>query len=64
MGARALYLYQNGIDTVNRIQGATKPSLIGKSATAGCIGLLNADVIHLYDQVEVGARVVVLPPAG
>lgn len=64
MGARALYLYQNGIDTVNRIHGATKPSLIGKSATAGCIGLLNIDVIHLYDRVEIGSRVVVLPPKG
>jgi len=64
MGARALYLYQGEVDTVYRIHGATKPSDIGRKMTAGCIGLLNIDVIHLYDRVEIGARVVVLPANG
>jgi lipoprotein-anchoring transpeptidase ErfK/SrfK len=62
MGARALYLYQGEVDTVIRIHGAVKPSLIGKKTTAGCISLLNIDIIHLYDQVELGAKVVILPP--
>ncbi|MGE0007510.1 MAG: L,D-transpeptidase [Parvibaculaceae bacterium] len=62
MGARALYLYQGGVDTVIRIHGAVKPSLIGKKTTAGCISLINVDVIHLYDRVELGTRVVILPP--
>ena len=62
MGARALYLYQGEVDTVIRIHGAVKPSLIGKKTTAGCISLLNLDIIHLYDQVELGTRVVILPP--
>ena len=62
MGARALYLYQGDVDTVIRIHGAVKPSLIGKKTTAGCISLLNIDVIHLYDRVELGAKVVILPP--
>ena len=60
MGARALYLYQGEIDTINRIHGAAKPSEIGSKKTAGCIGMLNIDVIHLYDRVEIGTRVVVL----
>jgi lipoprotein-anchoring transpeptidase ErfK/SrfK len=64
MGARALYLYQGDVDTVMRIHGAVKPSLIGKRVTAGCISLLNIDVIHLYDRVEIGTRVVVLPVDG
>ncbi|MBC8038636.1 MAG: L,D-transpeptidase [Rhizobiales bacterium] len=62
MGARALYLYQGDVDTVYRIHGTHDIKLIGRTATAGCFGLLNIDVIHLYDQVEIGTRVVVLPP--
>ncbi len=64
MGARAMYLYQGDVDTVIRIHGAINPSLIGRTVTAGCIALLNIDVIYLYDQVEIGTRVVVLPPNG
>jgi lipoprotein-anchoring transpeptidase ErfK/SrfK len=60
MGARAMYLYQGDVDTINRIHGAATPSQIGGKTTAGCIGMLNIDVIHLYDRVEIGTRVVVL----
>jgi lipoprotein-anchoring transpeptidase ErfK/SrfK len=60
MGARAMYLYQGDVDTINRIHGAAKPSEIGSKKTAGCIGMLNIDIIHLYDRVEIGTRVVVL----
>ena len=61
MGARALYLYQGDVDTVYRIHGSHDPKLIGRKATAGCFGLLNIDVIHLYEKVNIGTRVVVLP---
>ena len=37
-----------------------KPAEFGHMVTAGCISLLNADVIHLYDRVAIGTRVVVL----
>lgn len=60
MGARALYLYQGEVDTIYRIHGTHDPKLIGRKATAGCFGLLNSDIIHLYDRVSLGARVVVL----
>jgi len=60
MGARALYLYQGEGDTVYRIHGTHDPKLVGKKATAGCFGLLNIDVIHLYDQVHLGTQVKVL----
>jgi lipoprotein-anchoring transpeptidase ErfK/SrfK len=60
MGARALYLYEGDVDTINRIHGAAKPSEIGRNVTAGCIGMLNVDVIHLYDRVELGTRVIML----
>ena len=61
MGARALYLYQGDVDTVIRIHGAYKPDLIGKRSTAGCISLINPDIVHLYDRVNLGTRVVILP---
>ncbi|HUR43175.1 MAG TPA: L,D-transpeptidase [Aestuariivirga sp.] len=64
LGARAMYLYQGDVDTVNRIHGSIDPSLIGRPATLGCIGLLNIDVIHLYERVEIGTRVVALPSNG
>ncbi len=60
MGARALYLYQGEVDTINRIHGSAKPTEIGRKKTAGCFGMLNVDIIHLYDRVEVGTRVVVV----
>lgn len=60
LGARALYLYQDGIDTLYRIHGTTEPSSIGKSVSNGCIRMLNEHVIALYDQVPVGTRVTVL----
>ncbi len=60
MGARALYLYKGEVDTINRIHGGAKLDWIGKKATAGCISMLNVDVAHLYSQVQVGTRVVML----
>jgi lipoprotein-anchoring transpeptidase ErfK/SrfK len=60
MGARALYLYKGEVDTINRIHGSAKPKEIGTAATAGCIGMLNVDVIDLYAKVQIGTRVVML----
>ena len=64
LGARAMYLYKGEVDTVNRIHGGTHPDQIGKHATAGCIGMLNADVAHLYGNVQIGTRVVMLAKSG
>jgi lipoprotein-anchoring transpeptidase ErfK/SrfK len=61
LGARALYLYQNGRDTLYRIHGTTEPHSIGKAMSSGCIRMLNADVIDLYQRVPIGTTVVVLP---
>ncbi|MBM3520698.1 MAG: L,D-transpeptidase, partial [Alphaproteobacteria bacterium] len=48
------------VDTINRIHGGTKPRDIGRKATAGCIGMLNVDIVDLYDRVALGTRVVML----
>ncbi len=60
LGARALYLFQNGIDTYFRIHGTTAPESIGKSVSNGCIRMLNEHVIDLYQRVPVGTVVTVL----
>lgn len=60
LGARAMYLYKGEVDTINRIHGGAKVEWIGHKATAGCIGMLNIHVAHLYGQVQVGTRVVML----
>jgi lipoprotein-anchoring transpeptidase ErfK/SrfK len=62
MGARALYLYANGKDTLFRIHGTNQPEYIGSAISSGCIRLTNEDVIDLYNRVKVGTPVVVLAP--
>ncbi|MYZ50553.1 L,D-transpeptidase [Propylenella binzhouense] len=64
LGARALYLYQGGRDTLYRLHGTGEPWSIGKAVSSGCIRLLNVDVIDLYDRVPRGSRVVVRQSAG
>lgn len=61
LGARALYLFQNGLDTLYRIHGACEPEYLGKAVSSGCIRLLDHDVIDLHRRVRHGATVKVLP---
>ena len=61
LGARALYLWQDNKDTLYRIHGTNEPWTIGKNVSAGCIRMVNDDVIDLYDRTPVGTKVVVLP---
>ncbi len=59
LGARALYLYRNGRDTMYRLHGTNAPWSIGTSSSSGCIRLLNEDVIDLYQRAPVGTQVLV-----
>lgn len=61
LGARALYLYEGDRDTLYRIHGTSEPQSIGRAVSSGCVRVLNADVIDLYQRVPIGSRVVVLP---
>ncbi|MTH94928.1 L,D-transpeptidase [Roseibium sp. RKSG952] len=56
LGARALYIGS----TLYRIHGTNQPWTIGDAVSSGCIRLANEDVIHLYNNVTVGSRVVVV----
>lgn len=60
LGARALYLFQNGRDTFFRIHGTTAPRSIGRSVSNGCIRMLNEHVMDLYNRVPIGTVVTVL----
>lgn len=60
LGARALYLYEDGRDTIYRIHGTNEPWSIGLDISSGCIRMNNDDVIDLYNRIEVGAKVIVL----
>ncbi len=60
MGARAMYLYKGKVDTINRIHGAAKFDDIVKKNTAGCIGMLDGDIVHLFANVSVGTEVVMV----
>ena len=62
MGARAMYLFANGKDTLFRIHGTNQPELIGQAISSGCIRMTNEDVIDLYNRIKTGAIVVVLAP--
>ncbi len=57
LGARAMYLGSSQY----RIHGTNDPTTIGKFVSSGCIRLTNEDVTDLFNRVNVGAKVVVLP---
>ena len=61
LGARVLYLYQNGVYTLYTIYSTSDPETIGNGITSGCTGLLSQDMIDLYSRTPVKTKVVVLP---
>lgn len=61
LGSRALYIHKDGRDTIYRIHGSPEAWTIGKAVSSGCIRMLNQDVIHLYDNVRDGSKIVVIP---
>jgi len=61
LGARAFYLYVGSRDTYLRIHGTPQPWSIGTSASSGCVRMVNAHVIQLYDNVQVGSTAFLYP---
>lgn len=64
LGARALYIYQDGRDTLYRLHGTAEEWSIGRAVSSGCVRLLNQDIVDLYSRVPVGANVIVLQDRG
>ncbi|NJM30090.1 MAG: L,D-transpeptidase [Rhizobiales bacterium] len=55
LGARALYIG----GTLFRVHGTNNASSIGGAVSSGCIRMMNADVIDLYNRVNIGSRIYV-----
>ncbi|NOZ31741.1 MAG: L,D-transpeptidase [Alphaproteobacteria bacterium] len=51
LGARALYIFQDGRDTLYRLHGTGDPNTIGKAVSSGCVRFLHQDIIDLYNRV-------------
>ena len=60
LGARALYLFDGGRDTMFRIHGTNEPWSIGQNVSSGCIRMLNEHVTELHRMVRIGAKVIVM----
>jgi lipoprotein-anchoring transpeptidase ErfK/SrfK len=60
LGARVLYLYQDGKYTLYTIYSTIQPETIGKGVSSGCVGLLTQDMIDLWEKTPVDTKVVVL----
>lgn len=60
LGARALYIYQDGRDTLYRLHGTAEVWSIGKAVSSGCVRLLNQDIIDLYNRVPRQSKIVVI----
>lgn len=59
LGARALYIFEGGRDTLYRLHGTSETWSIGKAVSSGCVRLLHQDVIDLYNRVPDGTPIVV-----
>lgn len=68
LGARALYIFRDGEDTLYRVHGSPEWWTIGKSVSSGCVRMINQDIIDLYNRVPPGTPIIVrslaptLPP--
>ena len=60
LGARALYVYKNGRDTLYRLHGSVETYSIGKAVSSGCVRFINHDIIDLYDRIPKRAPILVI----
>lgn len=60
LGARALYIFQGGKDTLYRLHGTPEYWSIGKAVSSGCVRLFNHDIIDLYQRVPNKTPIVVV----
>src|SRR5690606_32996575 len=59
LGARALYIFLDGRDTLYRLHGNQDERAIGRAVSSGCVRLLQQDVIDLYERVPPGTPILV-----
>lgn len=59
LGSRALYIFQDGKDTLFRLHGTPEYWTIGKAVSSGCVRLMNQDIVDLYDRVPSQTPIIV-----
>lgn len=64
LGSRAFYLFVGNRDTYLRIHGTPYPRSIGGRASSGCVRMVMAHIIGLYENVQVGSTAYLYPPEG
>jgi len=62
LGSRAFYLYVGNRDTYLRIHGTPYPRSIGGRASSGCVRMVMAHIIGLYEHVDTGVSAFLYPP--
>lgn len=55
LGARAMYIG----GSIYRVHGTNNEASIGGAVSSGCIRMMNADVMDLYERVKIGAKIYV-----
>jgi hypothetical protein len=64
LGARAMYIFKDGEDTLYRVHGSPEWWTIGKSVSSGCVRMINQDVVDLFDRVANKTPIVVTNLSG
>lgn len=64
LGSRAFYLFQGRRDTYLRIHGTPQSRSIGSRSSSGCVRMVMAHIIGLYEQVDEGVTAHFYPPEG
>ncbi|WP_300514222.1 L,D-transpeptidase [Aliiroseovarius sp.] len=62
LGSRAFYLFVGNRDTYLRIHGSPAPQSIGGRASSGCVRMVMAHIIDLYEFVSIGSTAYLYPP--
>jgi lipoprotein-anchoring transpeptidase ErfK/SrfK len=62
LGSRAFYLFVGNRDTYLRIHGSPHPRSIGGRASSGCVRMVMAHIIGLYEHVSVGSTAYLYAP--
>ncbi|MGF9564436.1 L,D-transpeptidase [Neorhizobium sp. JUb45] len=60
LGARAMYIYKDGKDTLYRVHGTPDWQSVGKATSSGCVRMFNQDVIDLYNRIPAKTTIVVI----
>lgn len=64
LGARALYIFQDGQDTLYRLHGSPEWASIGRSVSSGCVRFMNQDIMDLYERVPNSTPIIVTSGIG